>query len=366
MHLLVDIGGRAALDALEGLTSDSPMRLLSEQDVERLVDPALAIASAAEAYRRQSSGAQPPPGRLDLPRQAPNGSVLVLAGHGPDGLFCSKNNVHVYPEAGSRQRNASSMLVLWDTIRCQPLALLASKGFNNHRTAAGLAAAAEKLASPKAKMLTIFGAGKIAPAAIRYLHAVRPFERIRIIGRGLARAAALAETLKHEPGFAQVDIGAGGDIAEATRTSDVIVTLTSASEPVFSGRDVKPGTFVILAGANTPRARETDDTLIARSTIHVDHRDGCLTRAGDLAIPLASGMLKPEQIAGEIGLILNTAAPAQTANDITVFKSMGIIAQDITLAYALYQRALERGVGHDFDPVTGETPSLSAMQLAVS
>ena len=342
------------------------MRLLSEHDVEQLVDPALAITSAAEAYRRQASGTQPTPGRLDLPRQAPTGSVLVLAGHGPDGLFCSKNNVHVYPEAGSHQRNASSTLVLWDTIRCEPLALLASNGFNNHRTAAGLAAAADKLAARGVKTLTIFGAGKIAPAAIRYLHAVRPFEQISIIGRGLARATALAETLKREPAFAPVDIGAGADIAEATREADVIVTLTSANEPVFSGRDVKPGTFVILAGANTPRARETDDALIARSTIHVDHRDGCLTRAGDLAIPLASGVLKPEQIVGEIGLAFCDPAPPQPVQDVTVFKSIGIIAQDITLAYALYQRALERGVGLDFDAVTGETPALAAMQRAVS
>jgi ornithine cyclodeaminase/alanine dehydrogenase-like protein (mu-crystallin family) len=77
-------------------------------------------------------------------------------------------------------------------------------------------------------------------------------------------------------------------------------------------------------------------------------------------------MLKSEQIAGEIGLIFHAAAPAQPANDITVFKSMGIIAQDITLAYALYQRALERGVGHDFDPVTGETSMHAATQLAAS
>ena len=342
------------------------MRLLCEQDVERLVDPALAIASAAEAYRRQTSSTQAAPGRLDLPRQAPTGNVLVLAGHGPDDLFCSKNNVHVYPEEGSRQREAASMMMLWDTIRCQPLALLATTGFNNHRTAAGLAAAADKLAARDAKTLTIFGAGKIAPAAIRYLHTVRSFERILILGRGQTRATTLAETLKLEPIFAQVDIGAGGDIAEATREADVIVTLTTAAEPVFSGRNVKPGTLVILAGANKPEAREADDALIARGTIHVDHRDGCLTRAGDLAIPLASGVLKPEQIAGEIGLLFGDTAPAQTTRDVTVFKSIGIIAQDIMLAYALYQRALERGVGLDFDAVTGETPVLAAIQQAAS
>lgn len=70
------------------------MRLLCEQDVERLVDPAMAITSAAEAYRQQASGTQHAPGRLDLPRQDPTGNVLVLAGQGGAGLFCSKNNAH--------------------------------------------------------------------------------------------------------------------------------------------------------------------------------------------------------------------------------------------------------------------------------
>jgi ornithine cyclodeaminase len=342
------------------------MLLLCEQDVERLVDPALAIASAAEAYRQQASGSQPAPGRLDLPRQQPPGNVLVLAGHGADGLFCSKNNVHVYPKAGSRQRQAASILVLWDTMRCQPLALLATTGFNNHRTAAGLAAVADKLASSEAKTLTIFGAGKIAPAAIRYLHAVRSFERILILGRDLVRATVLAETLKREPAFASVEIRAGREVAKATREADVIVTITTASDPVFSGHDVKPGTLVILAGANKPQAREADDALITRSTIHVDHRDGCLTRAGDLAIPLASGVLKPEQIAGEVGLLFGSAASTQSARDVIVFKSIGIISQDIMLAHALYQRALERRVGLEFDSVTGETPDLAAREQEAS
>jgi ornithine cyclodeaminase/alanine dehydrogenase-like protein (mu-crystallin family) len=340
------------------------MRLLCEQDVERLVDPPLAIASAVEAYRTQASGAQPGPGRLDLPRQDPHGNVLVLAGHGPDGMFCSKTNAHVYPEAGSRQRKAASMLILWDTIQCQPLALLATTGFNNHRTAAGLAAAATKLAAPAARTLTIFGAGKIAPAAIRYLHAVRRFERIFILGQDHARETELTETLKGEAAFAHVDIDAGGNIAEATRKADVIVTLTTADQPVFCGRDVRPGTVVILAGANKPQAREADDALIARSTIHVDHRDGCLTRAGDLAIPLASGVLRPEQIAGEIGLLFGDAPPEQIVRDVTVFKSIGIIAQDMMLARALYRRALEHGVGLDFDAVSGEMPAVATSQRA--
>jgi ornithine cyclodeaminase/alanine dehydrogenase-like protein (mu-crystallin family) len=342
------------------------MRLICEQDVERLIDPALAIASAVEAYRRQASGTQPAPGRLDLSRQDPTGNVLVLAGHGVDGLFCSKNNVHVYPEAGSRQRLAASMLVLWDIVRCQPLAFLATTGFNNHRTAAGLAAAADRLARRDARTLTVFGAGKIAPAAIRYLQTVRKFDRIAIVGHGPARATALAESLRREADFARTDIRAESDVVRATREADVVVTITTATEPVFSGRDLKTGALVILAGANRPHAREADDALISRSTIYVDHHEGCLTRAGDLCIPLASGVLKPEQIAGEIGTLFASPMTALLGKDVTVFKSIGVIAQDITLAHALYRRALERGAGVEFDAATGETPVPLAAQKQAS
>jgi ornithine cyclodeaminase len=342
------------------------MRLICEQDVEQLIDPAMAIASAVEAYRRQASGTLPAPGRLDLPRQNPTGNVLVLAGHGADGLFCSKNNVHVYPEAGSRQRLAASMLVLWDILRCQPLALLATTGFNNHRTAAGLAAAADRLAPGDARMLTVFGAGKIAPAAIRYLQTVRKFDRIAIVGRGAVRATALAEALSREADFARTDIRAESDVVQATREADVVVAITTASEPVFSGHDLKPGALVILAGANRPHAREADDALISRSTIYVDHREGCLTRAGDLSIPLASGALKLEQIAGEIGTLFTSPNATPKSKDVTVFKSIGVISQDITLAHGLYLRALERGIGFEFDAATGETQALCAAQKEAS
>ncbi|MCK9914375.1 hypothetical protein MXD81_34990 [Microbacteriaceae bacterium K1510] len=339
------------------------MRLISEQDVERLVDPALAIASAAEAFRRAGSSPTAP-GRLDLPRQDPTGNVLVLAGHGDSGLFCTKNNVHVYPDTGSRRRLAASMLLLWDAIRCQPLALLATTGFNNHRTAAALAAAADKLAAHDAKTLTVFGAGKIAPATIRYLQTVRPFERIMILGRDTARAAALADTLNREAAFTRTDIWAESDVARATNEADVIVTITTAAAPVFAGGDVKPGALVILAGANRPHAREADDALIHRSAIYTDHRQGCLARAGDLVIPLATGALRPEQIVGEIGDLFDGSAPKATSHDVTVFKSIGIIGQDIALAHALYQRAQERGIGLDFDAVTGETSALPARKEA--
>jgi ornithine cyclodeaminase len=331
------------------------MRLICEEDVERLIDPKEAIASAAQAYRDIARGDQPAPGRLDLPRDNPPGSVLLLAGHGPDRIFCAKTNVHAYPDPASQRREAASMTLLWDGVSCAPLALLATNAFNDHRTAAGLAAAADKLAPPQAKTLVVFGAGKLAPAVVRYLKLVRHFECVLIIGRRLARAKELAERLTHDPEFDGCEIAAETDADKAVSAADVIVTVTTATEPVFPGKAAKPGSLVILAGANRPTMREADDDLIRRAKIYVDCLEPCLTRAGDLKIPLSTGALKPEQIEGEIGKALD-APPARGA-DITVFKSMGVITQDMSLGQLILKRAIEGSVGVEFDPQTGRCGS---------
>ena len=106
--------------------------------------------------------------------------------------------------------------MLWDLSACQPLALIATTAFNNHRTGAGLAVAADVLAPQDARTLTIFGAGKIAPAVLQYLAAVRPFDKIFILGHGSARARELAMSIAQWPALAhctvsaEVDSGTGG------------------------------------------------------------------------------------------------------------------------------------------------------------
>jgi ornithine cyclodeaminase/alanine dehydrogenase-like protein (mu-crystallin family) len=339
------------------------MRILCETDVERLIEPAAAVAAMRDAYRRHAMGAMPAPGRLDLGRSTPKGSVLLLAGHGNGASFAMKANMHVYPDPGSRQRLAASMMLLWDAVRCVPVAMIATTLFNNHRTAAGLAAATDALAPKRVRKLALFGAGKIAPAAIRYLGSVRSFEAINIVGKGSERAASLAASIRQMPQFSGVDVRASADPEAAAASADVIVTLTTSDRPVFPGRAVRDGTLVILAGANRPTAREADDDLIRRATVFVDLRASCVERAGDLCIPLQSGALTLDRIAGEIGAIFQSSQLLNpTERGVVVFKSMGVIGQDVALAELVLARAQASGIGIEFDPVTGHCGMPQAVQ----
>lgn len=327
------------------------MLLLSEAEVERLITPDLAIATAEAAFVAQSSGKAGTPARADWRQESPRFGTLVLVGTAGGPRCVVKSNMHAYPPGGGPRR-AASLLTLWDMAACRPVALLASAGFNNHRTAAGFAAAAKVLARPDASTLAVFGAGKIAPAAIRYLAAVRPIRRVILIGKGGARAGALASAIPSWPGFEGVRAEAGLSAAAAVAEADVVLTVTTADSPVFPGTALRPGALVILGGSNRPSAREGDDSMLARASVWADHLEGALGKAGDLRLPLAAGTLDAARLRGDIGHLIEGGA-SPPGDDVRVFKSIGIAPQDVLLAEAILTRAEAGGIERRVDLLDG-------------
>lgn len=118
-------------------------------------------------------------------------------------------------------------------------------------------------------------------------------------------------------------------VAEA----DIVTAVTNAEAPVFPGAALRPGTHVNLGGAFRPDMREADDALAARGLFWCDSLSACLSRAGDLVLPPASGALDRARVVGEIGAALAGALLGRgDAQEMTVFKSLGNAAQDICLA----------------------------------
>ncbi|MBV9076377.1 MAG: ornithine cyclodeaminase family protein [Methylobacteriaceae bacterium] len=324
------------------------MLVLTEADVAALVRPAEAVALAAEAYRL-AAGRAGATLRGTLVADDPRRGCLVLAGSAEPGSLTVKSNVHAYPDGPEAPRRWGSLLTLWDWRAARPRALLSAELFNEHRTAAGFAAAIDLLAEPEPEAAALFGAGKSAPLAAVYLRTVRPsLARLHLLGRSPERVAALARRLAGEEALAGTELVATSTPAEAVADSAVVVTVTTSDIPVFPGRAARPGSCVVLGGANRPTAREADDDLVRRADIVFDSRAGAFEKAGDLALARASGALDECRIRGEIGTFA-AAPPLSPGADLRIFKSMGLALQDTLLAEALVGAAEARGLGTRLD-----------------
>jgi ornithine cyclodeaminase len=147
----------------------------------------------------------------------------------------------------------------------------------------------------------------------------------------------------------QMAVTATEDPAEAA-ACDVVSTVTAATEPVLKGEWLQPGCHVNLVGVHTPQAREADTDAIRRSRVYVDLMESAMNEAGDLLIPIGEGAIDESHVAGEIGEVLAGDVAGRTdAADITLYKSLGIVAQDLFAAAHIYAGAIAQGAGVEVD-----------------
>ena len=215
-----------------------------------------------------------------------------------------------------------------------PLAVIDGTMLTLWRTAAASALAASFLARADAAHLLMIGAGALAPHLVEAHASIRPIRRVTLWNRDTGRAEALAARLQ-APGR---EVRVVTDLAAALPDADIISCATLASAPLVEGRLVSPGTHLDLVGGFTPSMREADDAAVSRARVYVDGR-GAIMEAGDIAAPLASGLIAAGDIAGDLaGLCRGTVAGRATAAEITLFKSVGIALEDLAAAVLVWQR----------------------------
>jgi ornithine cyclodeaminase len=216
-----------------------------------------------------------------------------------------------------------------------PLAVIDGRILTLWRTAAASALAATYLARPEAHRLTMIGAGALAPRLIAAHAAVRPIDEVAIWNRTPETAERLAAKLDR-PGLR---VRAAGDLASAVAEADIVSAATLSREPLIRGAWLMPGTHVDLVGAFTPAMREADDEAIRRARVYVDTRAGATKEAGDIAQPIATGVLAADAIAGDLfDLARGTASGRAAPDEITLFKSVGNAIEDLAAATLLFTR----------------------------
>ncbi|MCO5092146.1 ornithine cyclodeaminase family protein [Bosea sp. (in: a-proteobacteria)] len=314
------------------------MKLLSEADVYALANPDEAIRASRVAFEALSSGQADMPIRAEIHRPDVGGVILVMPGLIRDRVFGLKIIANRRRE-GAEGLATTSMILLFEADSLAPLGLVSSDYFTDFRTAAGLAAATDELARPDARVLAVYGSGKLSEPSVRLIARVRSLERVILVGRTPSRVAALAERLRRDPlpGNPRIDIDIGPD--DAAEKADIVTAVTSAVAPVFDGRRIRPGTHINAGGAFQPTTREVDDHVAGRACCYVDSMASCLERAGDIRIPLDSGVLDRRRLRGEIGACLAGRIPGrQSRDEITMFKSLGTAVQDLILCEDLLHK----------------------------
>ena len=214
------------------------------------------------------------------------------------------------------------------------MAQLDAAELTSRRTACTSALAASYLARRDAESLLVVGSGKVAQHLVQAHTAVRPYKRVSVWARDIGKAQAMADQLVAQGYPAK----ATTDLAGAAQEADVVSCATLSPSPLIKGEWLKPGTHLDLIGSHTPRTREADDEAIRRSKVYVDSREGALHETGELAIPIADGLLKPEDVEADIAELCKGVHAGRTdADEITLFKSAGMAVEDLAAALLVYQ-----------------------------
>jgi ornithine cyclodeaminase len=205
------------------------------------------------------------------------------------------------------------------------------------RTAAASAVATDVLARQDARTLAVFGCGAQADSHIRALVRVRRFEQVLVWGRSVERAAGFAERMQREVG---VSVRAAAEAHEAASAADVICTVTSSQTPVLLGEWVRPGTHVNVVGSSYAGPVEIDHALVQMSRYIVDSRRSALAAAAEFLLAKEAGLIDDSHIVAEIGEVLLGRIPGRRSpEEITVYKSLGHIVQDLAATTYLHARA---------------------------
>ncbi|WP_152040126.1 ornithine cyclodeaminase family protein [Salinigranum salinum] len=311
---------------------------LDSDDVADLVDVPTVVGAVRDAYRAFGE-ADRLGSEVKLFRESPDGMLMyygaILVGAGVMGTFTYWG--------GFGDDDAWFLTVLADADTGAPLALVDSVGINPYKTGATGAVGVDALARADASVVGIVGTGPQAAAQLLAIATVRDLREVRAFSPTRANREAFADRMADALG---VDVVAVDTASAAVRDADVVVTATTAHEPVVDAADIAPGTHVTAMGQSHPTRRELDAATVAKSRYVPDVRAQALEMSGELLGAIAEGAVDESHVHADLGAVLAGTAPGRTDDEqVTVFDMGGTGIETIAAAHLVYERARERGRG---------------------
>ncbi len=234
----------------------------------------------------------------------------------------------IHPGNRARDMHAvHSQYYLMETATGTPLALIDGGEVTARRTAAASVLAAGYLADPEAKNLLIVGAGRIACNLLDCYQAHYHFDRISVSTRNPEKARTFANGVE-----------AVTNLKQAAAEADIITCATLSTEPIIKGAWLKPGAHLDLVGGYRPDMREADNAAVANARLYVDTYEGALSEAGDLIQPMEAGLIKKDDIRGDLATLCRDDKPLFDPAVRSLFKSVGAAIEDFIAASIVYER----------------------------
>lgn len=303
--------------------------------VEAALDYAGCIAAVRDAMVRFSRDAIDQPLR-QIVEVAPDRLFAQMPGTLGVGRGFGTKTITVFPDMARPGRAAHRGIVtLFDPDTGAVRAIGDAGAITEIRTACATAVATDALARTDATTLGLFGCGAQAMTHLKAIPLVRPIERVFVWGRDPVRAAAFAAQAAATSGLRIDSVSDPRDAARA----DIVTTVTSSATPILHGEWIPPGTHVNLVGSSYAGPVEVDTSLVARSRYIVDSRRSALAAAAEFLVARDAGAIDDRHIAAEIGAVVaDPALGRRTPDDVTVYKSLGHIIQDLAAVQYLHDR----------------------------
>jgi alanine dehydrogenase len=320
------------------------MLLLSEKQVQHLIDIDELIATLEQAHIQYSTGRAVMPVRLVVPLPQIHGRITSMPGCLNDDNALGMKVVTYFQENPKRGLPAIlATIMLFSVETGKMIAVMDGSYITAIRTACASAMATRALANRETPVLGILGAGVQARTHIQALSRVRKLQQIKIYSPSGISATKIRKDMESDVG---VGVKVAASAEDAVKHSDIVVTVTTAKEPILKSEWLNAGVHINAVGSHRPDLREVDGATLARAKVVVDSCEAIMAECGDILLALKEKSIAEDVIHAEIGEVLaGMKSGRESAGEITLYKSVGIAIQDVATANLVYHRALDRKVG---------------------
>jgi len=310
------------------------MRVIEREEVARRLTYDICIPIVRQAMIAFSKGETRQHLRSIIPLAHGHLFGIMPGAMGDSAVFGAKL-ISIFPENFAKGRQShQGVVVLFDPESGAPVCVVHAGEITAIRTAAASAVATDVLARANATRLAILGYGEQAATHARALLKVRKIQGVKVWGRAPERTESFCRRMSAE---LEIEFSSASEVETAVSDADIICTVTGAREPVLKGAWVRPGTHVNVVGSSMAGPVEVDNEFVAQSRFIADSREGVLHQGAEFLRAKAAGMVGDDHVVGEIGQVLaGDIVGRRSEQDITAYKSLGHVVQDLASAWALY------------------------------